>query len=145
MTSSAVTHRLALFAIGLGAALLAEAAILYYLDDPTIRLGAGLALLAAIVWLSAKVGVVSRIQQTLVRGFKRRRYLELRRLVDRFLADVRRLNWLAAGAERGFQTRSVADREIDTIEKRLHGLIKEIREAAGQASPEGGVDDRAAA
>jgi hypothetical protein len=125
-----------LLAAVLGAALIGHAAILYYGPNPATRLGIGLLLLAAIMWLSARLGVVSRISQSLSKGYKRRQFVKLRKAVDQFLDEVRRLNWAAAGAQRGFRTSEQAQSDLDAVEKRLHQLVGNIREAAGRASAE---------
>ena len=120
----------------LGVALIGNAVVLYWVPGSATRLGLGLLLLALIVWLSARLGVVSRIAQSMSRGFKRRRYLKLRATVDQFLEEVRRLNWSAAGAERGFRDWDEANRDLETIEQRMHELISKIRESVGYAAPE---------
>jgi len=123
-------------AASLGVALIANAAVLYYGSSPATRLGLGLLLLTLIMWLSARLGVVSRISQSLIKGYKRRRYVKLRTAVDQFLEEVRRLNWAAAGAERGFRTEDDANRDLDALEKRMHELVGRIRESAGEMAPE---------
>jgi len=125
-----------LLASSLGAALIANAAVLYYGPNPATRLGLGLLLLALIMWASARLGVVSRISQSLSRGYKRRRYVKLRNSVDAFLDEVRRLNWAAAGAERGFRSEEEAIRDLDSLEQRMHEMVGKIRESAGHSIPE---------
>lgn len=136
MPAARHTTQMLILATILGVALIANAAVLYYGPNPATRLGLGLLLLALIMWLSARLGVVSRIAQSLSKGYKRRRYVKLRSTVDRFLDEVRRLNWAAAGAERGFRGEEAAARDLDATEKRMHDLIGKIRESAGYATPE---------
>ena len=136
MPAARHTTQMLLLAAFLGVALIANAAVLYYGPNPATRLGLGLLLLALIMWLSARLGVVSRIAQSLSKGYKRRRYVKLRSTVDRFLDEVRRLNWAAAGAERGFRREEEAAQDLDATEKRMHDLIGKIRESAGYATPE---------
>ena len=136
MPAARHTTQMLILAAFLGVALIANAAVLYYGPNPATRLGLGLFLLALIMWLSARLGVVSRIAQSLSKGYKRRRYVKLRSTVDRFLDEVRRLNWAAAGAERGFRREEEAAQDLDATEKRMHDLIGKIRESAGYATPE---------
>ena len=96
MPAARHTTQMLILATFLGVALIGNAAVLYYGPNPATRLGLGLLLLALIMWLFARLGVVSRVAQSLSRGYKRRRYVKLRGAVDRFLEEVRRLNWAAA-------------------------------------------------
>ncbi len=116
---------------------LAESAAIYFGSDPAMRLGVGLLLLAGIVWLSARLGVVESIARS-VRG--RRRFMRLRRIVRDWLADVRWLNSIAVDVEGGDRSRGEATAEMDAIEKRLIDLVRHIRSAAGEidARPESG-------
>ena len=136
MPAARHTTQMLILATFLGVALIGNAAVLYYGPTPATRLGLGLLLLASIMWLSARLGVVSRISQSLSKGYKRRRYIKLRSTVDRFLDEVRRLNWAAAGAERGFRSEEEATRDLDALENRMHELVGKIRESAGFAAPE---------
>jgi hypothetical protein len=120
----------------LAIAVIANAAVLYFGTNPTTRLGLGLLLLALMMWLAARLGVVSRIAQSLSRGYKRRRYIKLRGVVDQFLEEVRRLNWAASGAERGFRSKDEAIKDLEAMEDRLHALVKQIRVSAGFSTPE---------
>lgn len=136
MPAARHTIQMLILATILGVALIANAAVLYYGPNPATRLGLGLLLLALIMWLSARLGVVSRIAQSLSKGYKRRQYVKLRSTVDRFLDEVRRLNWAAAGAERGFRSEEEAARDLDATENRMHDLIGKIRQSAGYSTPE---------
>jgi hypothetical protein len=130
------TTQMVLLGAVLGVALIAHAAVLYYGPNPATRLGLGLLLLALIMWLSARLGVVSRIAQSLSKGYKRRQFIKLRATVDQFLDEVRRLNWAAAGAQRGFRSADEARKDLDAVESRLHELVGHIRASAGYASPQ---------
>ena len=136
MPAARHTTQMLILATFLGVVLIGNAAVLYYGPNPATRLGLGLLSLALIMWLSARLGVVSRVAQSLSRGYKRRRYVKLRSAVDRFLEEVRRLNWAAAGAERGFRSEQEAARDLDALENRMHDLVGKIRESAGHAAPE---------
>ena len=118
----------------LGMAMLGQTVVLYYVPDPQFRLGVGGLLLALIVLLSARLGVVSRIGQLLIQGYKRRQFLGLRGAVDEFIVEVRRLNWAADGARRGFRSEAEANQEMDAAERHLHQLVGRIRENAGQVT-----------
>ena len=123
------------------AALIANALVLVYLDDWVARLALGLALLAPIVWASARLGVVELLMQIQTDKVHKRRFTRLRNQVKQLLDEIRRLNWMAVDAERGFRNREKALTEMDAIEQRLKEIIQHIRTTAGQFSPE---EERAA-
>jgi hypothetical protein len=118
------------------ASLLADAAILYFAREPAARLSLGLLLLAPIVWSSARLGVVELVTQSPADKVHKRRFVQLRSQVGQLLDEIRRLNWMAVDAERGFRSREAALEEMDRIEGRLKELIQEIRITAGQMSAE---------
>ncbi len=111
------------------AAILGESVTLYFGTDPSVRLGVGLLLLAVIIWLAGRLGVVEFIMRSLS---GRRRFMRLRRTVRHLLTEVRRLNWIAVDVERGYRNREAAAQEMDAIEKRLLNLVREIRSTAGK-------------
>jgi len=113
------------------AALIADAAVLYFGRDAAARLSLGLLLLAPIVWASARLGVVELIMQSPAERVQKRRFVRLRSQVQQLLDEIRRLNWMAVDAERGFRSREKALDEMDAIEDRLKTLIQEIRSTAG--------------
>jgi hypothetical protein len=116
--------------------LLADAAVLYFADEPAARLSLGLLLLAPIVWAAARLGVVELVTQSPSDKVHKRRFVALRGQVGQLLDEIRRLNWMAVDAERGFRSREAALQEMDRIEGRLKALIQEIRITAGQMSAE---------
>ncbi|NIQ97626.1 MAG: hypothetical protein GWN87_28225 [Desulfuromonadales bacterium] len=120
------------------ASLLADAAVLYFAEEPAARLSLGLLLLAPIVWSSARLGVVELVTQSPADKVHKRRFVQLRSQVGQLLDEIRRLNWMAVDAERGFRSREAALQEMDRIEGRLKELIEEIRDTAGQMSAEQG-------
>lgn len=120
------------------ASLLADAAVLYLAEEPAARLSLGLLLLAPIVWSSARLGVVELVTQSPADKVHKRRFVQLRSQVGQLLDEIRRLNWMAVDAERGFRSREAALQEMDRIEGRLKDLIEEIRVTAGQMSAEQG-------
>ncbi len=111
------------------AAILGEAATLYFGTDPPVRLGVGLLLLAVIIWFAGRLGVVEFLLRSLS---GRRRFMRLRRTVQTMIAEVRRLNWIAVDVERGYRSRDAAAQEMDASEQRLLKLVREIRSTAGQ-------------
>ncbi len=122
----------------LAATLFMEAAVLYFMEDRTVRLYVGLALFVLIGWMFASsqvAEVISRIPTP----FKPRRYPRLRARVELLLVEVRRLNGIAVDGHRGFRDPSEAVTEMDAIEERMRDLITEIRREAGVASDEAGV------
>lgn len=123
-------------AVVLIAALVANILVLILLDDPAGRLTLGLLLLAPIVWASARLGVVELLTQSESDRVHKRRFTRLRGQVQQLLDEIRRLNWMAVDAERGFRSREKAMQEMDVIEGRLKEIIAQIRSTAGQMSPE---------
>jgi hypothetical protein len=107
--------------------------VLYFVQDPAARLSLGLLALALIVWMSGRLGVGDLVAQPADKVHKRR-FVRLRGQVQQLLDEIRRLNWMAVDAERGFRSREKALREMDSIEGRLKELIEEIRSTAGQMS-----------
>jgi hypothetical protein len=128
--------RSTLEAVVLLVSLIAEAVILFMTDDPWARTSLGLLLLAPIVWSSARLGVVELVTQSPSDKVHKRRFVRVRSQVQQLLDEIRRLNWMAVDAERGFRSREAALREMDSIEERLKDLIAEIRVTAGQMSAE---------
>ncbi len=127
----------------LSAAVIADAAVIYFLSDPMLRLSLGLVLLGLIVWASGRLGVVELLSESPADRVYKRRFVMLRSQVKQLLAEIRRLNWMAVDAKRGFRSREAAMREMDGIEQRLKEIIHQIRTAAGQyvsenVSKEGG-------
>lgn len=116
-------------------ALAAVVAVLLAVEEPMARLALGLLLLAPIVWASARLGVVELVTQSPAERVHKRRFVRLRSQVQQLLDEIRRLNWMAVDAERGFRSREKALAEMDRIEERLKDLIAEIRTTAGQISP----------
>ena len=78
-------------------------------------------------------GLLFRLSLTRGRVFR-----ELRFQVVLLLEQVRRLNWIAVDAERGFRNRDEAMCEMDAIENQIRGIITDVRAAAGKptAAPE---------
>jgi hypothetical protein len=109
-----------------------EGVVLFFVTPAMARLTLGLFLLIPIVWMSARVGVVDLVHELPSDRVHQRRFGRLRAQVQQLLDEIRRLNWMAVDAERGFRSREKALREMDSIEERLKILIAEIRDTAGQ-------------
>lgn len=123
------------------AAFLVEAAVLYFVDDPMVRSVVGVLLIFPIVWIVVRTNMIETISE-MPDSDKTRHFRGLRARVVQLLDEIRRLNWLAVDAERGFRNRDEAMSEMDRIESRLKEIITEIRSTAGQtADPEPGVVD----
>ncbi|MEE9134215.1 MAG: hypothetical protein V3U13_11710 [Gemmatimonadota bacterium] len=131
--------RTTLESIALVAAVLGEAAVLYFASDPLLRLVLGLLLLAVIVWSSSRLGFIGFLSQSPTEQIHKRRFVLLRSQVQQLLHEIRRLNWMAVDVERGFRSSEQALREMDAIEERLKEIIADIRSAAGRMSPESEV------
>ncbi len=125
-------------------AVLVEAAVLYFVDDPMTRAVVGVLLIFPIVWIVARTSTVVMTSDIpdIPDSDKKRHFKGLRSRVAQLLDEIRRLNGMAVDAERGFRDRDQAMREMDRIESRLKEIISEIRSAAGQSAgePEAGVE-----
>jgi hypothetical protein len=128
--------RALLDSILLVAAVVGESAALYFVDDPSWRLALGLLALAVVVWSAARVGVTDFLSRSPVDHVYQRRFIRLRSQVQTLLDEIRRMNWMAVDAERGFRDREEALREMDSIVHRLKDLVEDIRRTAGQMSPD---------
>ncbi len=126
--------------IVLFAAFLVESSVLYFVDNPMVRTVVGLILIVPIVWIVARTNTIVTIPD-IPDADKKRHFKGLRAQVVQLLDEIRRLNWMAVDAERGFRDREQAMSEMDRIESRLKEIISEIRSTAGQsaADPEPGV------
>ena len=117
-------------------AVLLDAVILYFPVDAVQRLIIGLLLVPIIL------GAGVRYEMTTVRGAQSvwasrgRVFRELRSQVVLLLEQVRRLNWIAVDAERGFRNPDDAMREMDEIEDEIREIITDVRRAAGRPSVE---------
>lgn len=111
-------------------------AVLLLVPDAWVRLSLGLLTLAVVVWAASRLGMIDLMHQLPADRVGKRRYLRLRSQVQHLLDGIRRLNWMAVDAERGFRSRDKASEEMDRIEGRLKEMIEEIRSTAGQMSPE---------
>ena len=115
--------------------LLMEAAVLYFMEDQTVRLYVGLALFVLIGWMLSSAQVAEVIGD-LPERIRPRRYPRMRAQVMLLLAEVRRLNWLAVDGNRQFRNSAEVVSEMDAIEERMKGLVSEIRREAGVVSHE---------
>ncbi|MGH7544641.1 MAG: hypothetical protein ACREKI_00500 [Gemmatimonadota bacterium] len=64
---------------------------------------------------------------------ERRKSHTLRHRVNEFLRDVRRLDAIAKDVSQGHVSRDTGDKALEEIEKRLHEVVKQIRNLAGRA------------
>ncbi len=119
----------------LSATLLMEMAVLYFMEDRTVRLYVGLALFLLIGWMLASAQVAEVISD-FPKPLKPRRYPRLRAQVELLLVEVRLLNGMAVDGQRGFRERKEAVAEMDAIEERMKDLVTEIRCYAGVVSDE---------
>ena len=104
-----------------------------------VRAVVGVLMILPIVWIVARTGTVEMITEIPV-GIKQRHFKGVRTRVVQLLDEIRRLNWLAVDAERGFRDKDEAMHEMDRIESRLKEIISEIRQSAGQSSGEAGPE-----
>ncbi|UCF40538.1 MAG: hypothetical protein JSW43_12550 [Gemmatimonadota bacterium] len=115
--------------------LAAMGGIIWYVEEPGLRLP--LALLAmipvmwALVWASKK-GLTEEFQPP---PMHKRRYLKLRSKVKMMIDEITRLHWTIVDGRRGLRPASDVQKEADQIEERLHKMIGDLRESAGDIAP----------
>ena len=117
-------------------AVLADAAALYYPVNPSQRLVVGLLLVPIMLWTGIRLETMAMVSVRDRWATRGRVFRELRSQVVLLLEHVRRLNWIAVDAERGFRDRDSAMREMDAIEVEMREIITDVREAAGRANAE---------
>lgn len=122
-------------------AVILDAAIIFYLVDPWLRLTLGLLLLIPIVWMASHLGVAEMLGDLPMTKVRDRRFPALRRNVVALLDEVKRLNWLVVDLDRGFRDRGTVEAEIKVSEQQMEGLLVKIRKTAGQTAQ--GLDEDA--
>ncbi len=122
-------------------AVLLDAVILYFPVNATQRLVVGLLLLPIILGAGVRFEVTTVLATSSVWASRGRVFRELRSHVVLLLEQVRRLNWIAVDAERGFRNQEDATREMDEIEDEIREIITDVRRVAGRSSvePEAGM------
>ena len=115
------------------ASVLLDAAVLYFPLESAPRLIIGLLLVPIILWAGIRFEVATMVSEQSRWTSRGRVFRDLRSQVVVLLEHVRRLNWIAVDAERGFRDRDDAMREMDEIEAHIRGMISDVREAAGRA------------
>jgi len=118
------------------AGVLADAAILYFPLDQAPRVIIGLFLLPVILWAGIRLEAMAMLTNQDRWASRGRVFRELRSQVVMLLEHVRRLNWIAVDAERGFRDRDDAMREMDAIEDEIRDMISDVRRAAGKPTAE---------
>lgn len=137
MSSLSRTFYLAFLIFGV----LLDAAVLYFPVDAAPRVVIGLLLIPIILWTGIRLEVDGMLAKENRFGSRGRVFRELRSQVVLLLEQVRRLNWIAVDAERGFRNQDDAMREMDQIEDEIREIITDVRRAAGKPTvePELGV------
>lgn len=115
---------------------LLDAAVLYFPVDAAPRLIIGLLLVPIILWSGIRLEVNSMLASQSRFGSRGRVFRELRSQVVLLLEQVRRLNWIAVDAERGFRNQEDAMREMDQIEDEIREIITDVRRVAGRSTVE---------
>ncbi len=118
------------------AGVLADAAILYFPVDQAPRVIIGLLLLPVLLWAGIRLEAMAMLTNQDRWASRGRVFRELRSQVVMLLEHVRRLNWIAVDAERGFRDRDEAMREMDAIEDEIRDMISDVRRAAGRPTAE---------
>ncbi len=117
-------------------ALLADAAVLYFPMGQAPRLIIGLLLVPVMLWTGIRLEATAMLENQGRWASRGRVFRELRSQVVMLLEHVRRLNWIAVDAERGFRDRDDAMREMDAIEDEIRAMISDVRRAAGKPNAE---------
>ena len=115
---------------------LLDALVLYFPVDAAPRLIIGLLLLPIILWSGIRFEVTAMDASQSRWATRGRVFRELRSQVVLLLEHVRRLNWIAVDAERGFRNQDEAMREMDEIENEIRDIITDVRRAAGRPTVE---------
>ncbi len=115
---------------------MADAAVLYFPVDPSQRVVVGLLLVPVILWTGIQLEAVAMVTTRDRFASRGRVFRDLRSQVVMLLEQVRRLNWIAVDAERGFRDQDSAMREMDAIEDQIRVIITDVRQAAGRANAE---------
>ena len=115
---------------------LLDALVLYFPLDSSPRLIIGLLLIPIILWAGIRFEVTAMEAGPTRWATRGRVFRELRSQVVLLLEHVRRLNWIAVDAERGFRNQDEAMREMDDIENEIREIITDVRRAAGRPTVE---------
>jgi len=105
-----------------------------------LRLIIGLLLLPVIVLPGIRLELTEALADNDRWASRGRVFRELRSQVVLLLEQVRRLNWVAVDAERGFRDQDEAMVETDKIEEAMREIISDVRKAAGKPTPEAMMD-----
>ena len=115
--------------------------VLFFVDDPELRLRFGLLALVPIVWA---VAWLARETATAGRphphNVPRRRYIRLRSAMREFIAEVTRLNWAVIEVRRGPTNHDAAVGRVVAIEEQMSERFERVKLAAGVPSSEPGPD-----
>ena len=92
-----------------------------------------LSILAVLPLLYVSIRVALRSERNV--ASERRRFMKLRNVTDEFIMNVRNLNRLAL-ASRIDEAAPDADAMIEEVVERMHKLVEDMRDVAGEESPE---------
>ncbi len=115
---------------------LLDAVVLYFPVDPAPRLVIGLLLVPVMLWAAIRLEIDGILVTQNRWAYRGRVFRELRSQVVMLLEQVRRLNWIAVDAERGFRNQDEAMREMDEIEGEIRQIITDVRRVAGRPTLE---------
>ena len=116
--------------------LAAMAGVLYYVEEPGLRLPAGLLVMLPVLWALVWGARRGLAEPPLVVPLHKRRYLKLRAKTQQMIDEITRLNWTIVDGRRGLRPPDEVKADADEIEARLHQMIVDIRESAGEISPD---------
>ena len=116
----------------LSVALIGQIGGVYFIEEPTLRTGVFIVLLAPLVLSLMKLVQLDKIAMEAAMPRAPRQFKELRRRTVGMVDEIKRLNWLAVDASNGVRNRDEIEVEMDVIEGRLQEMVGEIRQAAGR-------------
>jgi hypothetical protein len=97
--------------------------------EPAFRALLSVLAIVPLLYVTVRVALGSERQL----AHERRRYMKLRETTDEFIMHVRNLNRITVIAK-GESPPDDAEKMIDDIIERMHGLVDRMRDAAGQES-----------
>ena len=112
----------ALIGQGVGASLLDSA-----IERTLVVLG----LATVIMWASSEVSITQTLSKRAMSRTQGRRFVKLRAQVDLFMADVKRLNWLAVDSDLGVRDGESTARDMNETTERMVKRVSLIRKSAG--------------
>jgi hypothetical protein len=110
-------------------------AIIWYVEEPGLRLPFAVLAIVPVMWAAIWASKKGLTEEFRPPPMHKRRYLKLRAKVKMLIDEITRLHWTIVDGRRGLRPASEVQKEADQIEERLHTMIGELRQAAGDIAP----------